>query len=342
MDVVRCRLVSTLLVVVLLVAVAGCAKASQKPATAVAARRAFEALYPGFRATSAEASGNAWVVRGLSRSDFGRDSAVKVRVPVTRDGTGAFHVVVDGVRWSGTADLQALLQVKEGDHVMGVVKYYLEPGSQVVDVRSEARGVVVSVVTKAGPQPPLVVKWDPSGGWVPEIEFTADQWRHEAEAFGTALQLMALGVGSSAPEPKGSPKPVSGVFTADILAADQAKRTVTIDRIQYFNGDGADRAAAEDGAQASPSGTYTRNHVRERTVLRVSRHAVAAAFYFGPDWQPVLGIRHTVPVSAMDTEEFFHEYRTESAYREMLRGIGAWLVVAHGQVIFLVSNYTPG
>jgi hypothetical protein len=148
---------------------AGCAPPkSPVPLTSAQAVNAFDALYPGFVAVSAVDTGTAWTVSGYGTTHLtGQDATVAVQAVVSPDATGPAVGVVDGRRWAGTADLEALLASRAGfdgtpSSVIDTVWLALaESGARVIDVRRLADGrVSVSAETTEGVWPPLVVSWD--------------------------------------------------------------------------------------------------------------------------------------------------------------------------------------
>jgi hypothetical protein len=145
----------------------GCAGTKHEEPTGAQARRAFEAMYPGLAALSAEGSGTAWVVRGYGKTDPTMDSTIAVQSTVSSDATGVASALVDGVRWSGSADLGALLESRpdsDGDTwpVVDAVWMSLpDDGTRVVDVQRVPNGRIrVTVVTSEGPPALLFVTWD--------------------------------------------------------------------------------------------------------------------------------------------------------------------------------------
>jgi len=175
-----------------------------------------------------------------------------------------------------------------------------------------------------------------------EQKYVAAQWKHQAQVLGASLNTFLSAHEDDKPaEPLGSPTPVDGQFTARIVAADAAKRTVTVDRFQVFYGDAAYRAAAEDDPQNTSLGSafYTRNLIPERTVLRVDNHAVVTRYYSQDGSPPMASTRGMV--TAIDVADFFREYQSDRVFREMLRGGGATIIMSRGKIIAIVGKSTP-
>jgi hypothetical protein len=327
---------------------------SARPAiTAVQAIQAFETLYPGFEARSAREYDGSWVIEGSSVKDSGWNAArpFPVRVPIQVDGTGVVTATVDGVRWSGTQDLAALLKSKRdsfgaGWSIANDLPGYVEaPGSTVVGVGVGRAGkVAVRIDTRAGPRPLLLYAWHKYSYWTATVRYSAAQWKHQAQVLGASLNTLLSARDDDKPaEPLGSPRPVDGQFTARIVAADAAKCTVTIDRFQVFTGDAAYAAAIQDDPRNKDSlgsAFYTRNLISEHTVLHVNSRAVVTRFYSEDVWSPRMASTLDM-VTAIDVDEFFREYQTERAFRLMLRGAGATIIVSDGEVIAIVGNNSP-
>jgi len=165
-------------------------------------------------------------------------------------------------------------------------------------------------------------------------------WQRQAEILGTAVQMLTLADGSSPAEPRTSAPPSNGRFVARILAADPARGTVTVNRIQLFSGADARQAAAADGAAEPPSGVYWRDRIHERTVLRLSRD-VAITRFFPPPGQPATGLPDTVAITALTPPQFFTDYAHDKGFRRLLRSGGAWIVVWQGKIVVIAANYLP-
>jgi hypothetical protein len=158
-------------VAVLLLLGAGCSSSKPTAPTSTQAKRAFEAMYPGLLATSAEPSGTAWTVVGYAKTNPDLDSTIPVQVAVSPDATGVVSASVDGLRWTGKADLELLLESRSDStgttsSIADALFSYIED-ARIVDVQRAVDGQIrVSVVTSEGPQPPFSVYWDSSwDGW---------------------------------------------------------------------------------------------------------------------------------------------------------------------------------
>ena len=149
------------------VACAACTAARPSAITPDEARRAFGAIYPGFFATSVEASGSAWLVDGYMTPDPAHISSVPVRVLISVSSTGSPAAVLDGRRWRGSADLALLKSVRidskgATQSLSDALSEDPDLGSNIVGVQAAPGGRVrVLSVTGATVSPPLNVYWSP-------------------------------------------------------------------------------------------------------------------------------------------------------------------------------------
>jgi hypothetical protein len=152
----------------------GCARqaVSAPQSTAKQAIAAFNAMYQGFKGASAETSGGAWVVTGVSVPASGDYPPVPVRVPIRVGGSGVSSATLDGVRWTGSADLEALVTPKQdsdgyGQTIAETFSVYVDgPGAAVVGASTVSSSVVsVLVGTNVGIKPTLTFTWSPTMGW---------------------------------------------------------------------------------------------------------------------------------------------------------------------------------
>lgn len=181
--------VGCLLGAVLLISGCTSQRASVPPAaTASQAVRAFEAMYPGFKGGSAESTVSAWLVSGTLTPAGNEDSdwpPIRFRVPLRVGGSGVATTSIDGVVWSGSADLAAVTETRpveegEGDVLSYSLADYTDvPGFVVTDVRREpSDSVLVSVETSDQVLPPLSFEWDRDGWWADDD----DWWTHVIDA----------------------------------------------------------------------------------------------------------------------------------------------------------------
>jgi hypothetical protein len=168
---------------------AGCVRqaVSVPQPTAKQAIAAFNAMYQGFKGASAETSGGAWVVTGESvptsdAEDEGEDP-VPVRVPIRVGGSGIASATVGGVRWTGSADLEALVTPKrdKDGYDQTIAEQFSDytdgPGAVVVNastVSSAAASVLVE--TNIGVKPLVTFTWSPSTGWSSNAAYGSLDW----------------------------------------------------------------------------------------------------------------------------------------------------------------------
>lgn len=168
---------------------AGCVRqaASMPRPTDKQAIVAFNAMYPGFKGASAETSRGAWVVTGESVPTSDTDGEdvepVPVRVPIRVGGSGIASATVGGVRWTGSADLEALVTPKRDkdgyDQTIAeqFSEYTVGPGAVVMGASSvSSTSVAVSVDTVVGLKPVLTFTWRPSDGWSSDAAYGSLNW----------------------------------------------------------------------------------------------------------------------------------------------------------------------
>lgn len=168
----------------------GCARqaATVPQPTAKQAIAAFNAMYPDFKGASAETSRGAWVVTGESvpTRDGDQDEGeepVPVRVPIRSGGSGIASATVGGVRWTGSADLEALVTPKRDKDGYDLTiaeqfsEYTVGPGAVVVGASTvSSTSVAVSVDTVVGIKPLLTFTWRLSDGWSSDAAYGNLNW----------------------------------------------------------------------------------------------------------------------------------------------------------------------
>jgi hypothetical protein len=164
---------------------AGCVReaASVPQPTAKQAIVAFNAIYRGFRGASAETSSGAWAVTGESIPESDDYSPVPVRVPIRVGGSGIASATVGGVRWTGSADLEALVTPKRDKDGYDLTiaeqfsEYTVGPGAVVVGASTvSSTSVAVLVETVVGIKPSLTFTWSPSDGWSSNAAYGSLNW----------------------------------------------------------------------------------------------------------------------------------------------------------------------
>lgn len=157
------------------------------PERAVQAVLAFNAMYPGFKGSSAEGSGTVWTVDGESvpEGEEEGDPAIPVRVPVQVGGSGAASATVGGVYWTGTVDLAALTEVRQTSDgpawpISTELQQFIDADGFAVTgvLRESTDSVSVTAWTSDEVRPPIVYRWE-DGYWETESGVGGDyRWLH--------------------------------------------------------------------------------------------------------------------------------------------------------------------
>ena len=141
---------------------------------------------------------------------------------------------------------------------------------------------------------------------------------------------------TGAPQPTGGPATTEQVVLEDgrhpviIKTVDPARRTVTFDLIQWFEGDAAAKAAAEDGQESPPPNDYYIRNVNPR--LRT------------------LPVRADAPITCNTLTAGYTGSATKNVRLPLdrlaivlPRGGGGlfWITVRHDQVVRIAEQYVP-
>jgi hypothetical protein len=249
----------------------------------------------------------------------------------------------------------------------GVTSDLEETGSVISDVKATTDTVGISYTGPGGQKWSASYRWERSSDddmseWVGDYTYPVETWKQQVkllrqivQAFGLSkgipqdptasssetswiAQAKAMGdviqkYGPSAPaEPRETRPPRAGRFMARILSVDRIARTITIDRFQVFFGSAARKAAAKNGTTAFDDYFYTRNRVKERTVLPLSDSVAFTTYQAVRPWQPNLGGAY---FTALNESDFMTQYRDTA-----MKYAGAWIAVSGGHVTAVIGNYS--
>jgi len=141
---------------------------------------------------------------------------------------------------------------------------------------------------------------------------------------------------TGAPQPTGGPATTEQVVLEDgrhpviIKTVDPARRTVTFDLIQWFEGDAAAKAAAEDGQESPPPNDYYIRNVNSRLrTLAVAADAPITVNLLAA--QSTGAANKDVSVTLDELAGYFPNSGTGPF----------WITVEGGQVTRIAQQYVP-
>ncbi|HXQ55828.1 MAG TPA: hypothetical protein VOA19_08505 [Actinomycetes bacterium] len=141
---------------------------------------------------------------------------------------------------------------------------------------------------------------------------------------------------TGAPQPPGGPATTEQVVLEDgrhpviIKTVDPARRTVTFDLIQWFEGDAAAKAAAEDGQESPPPNDYYIRNVNSRLrTLAVAADAPITVNLLAA--QSTGAANKDVSVTLDELAGYFPNSGTGPF----------WITVEGGQVTRIAQQYVP-